>query len=61
MEIIASRTKEMKFMLVNANEYFSKPGPRTIAGLEILAKIINPEAFRNIESPSNSIVKVINK
>jgi len=45
----------------NANEYFSKPGPRTIAGLEILAKIIDPEAFRDIESPSNSIVKVINK
>jgi iron complex transport system substrate-binding protein len=45
----------------NANEYFSKPGPRTIAGLEILAKIIDPGAFRNIESPSNSFVKVIDK
>ena len=29
--------------LVNANAYFSKPGPRTIVGLEILAKIINPK------------------
>ena len=45
----------------NANEYFSKPGPRTIAGLEILAKIIDPEAFRDIESPSNSFVKVVNE
>ena len=29
--------------MVNANAYFSKPGPRTIVGLEILAKIINPK------------------
>ena len=30
---------------VNAGAYFSKPGPRTITGLEILAKIIDPEGF----------------
>jgi iron complex transport system substrate-binding protein len=28
---------------VNAGAYFSKPGPRTITGLEMLAKIIEPE------------------
>ena len=27
---------------VNAGAYFSKPGPRTITGLEVLAKIIDP-------------------
>jgi hypothetical protein len=27
---------------VNANAYFSKPGIRTISGLDILAKIIDP-------------------
>jgi iron complex transport system substrate-binding protein len=43
---------------VNANAYFSKPGPRTITGLEILAQIINPEGFENIELPRNSFVKV---
>jgi iron complex transport system substrate-binding protein len=43
---------------VNANAYFSKPGPRTITGLEILAQIINPEGFENIELPRNSFVNV---
>ncbi len=38
---------------VDANAYFSKPGPRTITGLEILAKIIDPEGF-TVEVPSNS-------
>ncbi len=45
---------------VNANAYFSKPGPRTITGLAILAKIIDPEGFGNIEFPSNSFTKVTN-
>lgn len=45
---------------VNANAYFSKPGPRTITGLAILAKIIDPEGFGNIEFPSNSFTKVKN-
>jgi iron complex transport system substrate-binding protein len=40
--------------MVNANAYFSKPGPRTIVGLEILAKIINPKLFEDLYVPSNS-------
>jgi iron complex transport system substrate-binding protein len=43
---------------VNANAYFSKPGPRTIIALEILAKIINPKGFENIELPPNSFAKI---
>jgi iron complex transport system substrate-binding protein len=43
---------------VNANAYFSKPGPRTITGLEILANIIDPEGFENIGLPSHSFVKI---
>jgi len=45
---------------VNANAYFSKPGPRIVTGLSILAKIINPESFAYIDLPSNSFCKVIN-
>ena len=45
---------------VNAGAYFSKPGPRTITGLEILAKIIDPERFKNIKVPSDSYCKLIN-
>lgn len=44
--------------LVNANAYFSKPGPRTIVGLEILAKIINPKLFEDLYVPSNSFTKL---
>ena len=43
---------------VNANAYFSKPGPRTVAGLEILAKILHPEASRRIKTPKGAFKKV---
>jgi iron complex transport system substrate-binding protein len=43
---------------VNANEYFSKPGPRTITGLEILAKIINPDTFRDLKIPEDCIQRI---
>ncbi|MFL6391963.1 MAG: hypothetical protein ACJ71E_07940 [Nitrososphaeraceae archaeon] len=34
---------------VNANAYFSKPGIRTITGLDILAKIIDPIRFADLK------------
>ncbi|AFU57238.1 ABC uptake transporter, putative heme-binding protein [Candidatus Nitrososphaera gargensis Ga9.2] len=43
---------------VNANAYFSKPGPRTVVGLEILAKILHPEASRHIRVPKGSYLKI---
>ena len=43
---------------VNANEYFSKPGLRTVTGLEILATIINPDTFRDLKIPKNSVQKL---
>jgi iron complex transport system substrate-binding protein len=42
---------------VNAGAYFSKPGPRTITGLEIIAKIIDPEGSEDIRVPDNSFRK----
>lgn len=50
--------KQGEVYAVNANEYFSKPGPRTVIGLEILAKIINPDTFRDLQIPKNSIQKI---
>ncbi len=50
--------KQGQVYAVNANEYFSKPGPRTITGLEILAKIINPDTFRDLHVPRNSVQKI---
>jgi iron complex transport system substrate-binding protein len=44
---------------VDAGAYFSKPGPRTIVGLEILAKIIHPEASRKIRVPKRAYKKLL--
>lgn len=38
----------------DAGSYFSRPGPRTVAGLEILAKIIHPDLFSNLNVPEGS-------
>lgn len=39
---------------VDANSFFSKPSIRTIEGLEILAKIIQPDKFENLEVTEGS-------
>ncbi|MDQ5860449.1 MAG: cobalamin-binding protein [Thermoproteota archaeon] len=43
---------------VNAIAYFSKPGPRTVIGLEIMAKILHPEASQHIRVPKGSFKKI---
>ena len=43
---------------VDANSYFSKLGPRTITGIEILAKIIHPEVFLDLKVPDDSFVQI---
>jgi iron complex transport system substrate-binding protein len=53
--------KQGEVYAVNANEYFSKPGPRTVVGLEILSKIIHPDTFRDLQIPKQSIQKIESK
>ena len=43
--------KNSKIYAVNASAYFSRPGPRVVDGLELLAHIIHPEIFP--EEPPN--------
>jgi iron complex transport system substrate-binding protein len=43
---------------VDANAYFSKPGPRAIVGLEIIAKIIHPETSQHFGVPKGSYKKI---
>ena len=50
--------KNKQVFAVDANSYFSKPSIRTIIGLEILAKIIQPEKFSEINIPKNSFSRV---
>jgi len=40
--------KNKQVFAVDANSFFSKPSIRTIEGLEILAKIIQPDKFENL-------------
>lgn len=46
--------KGRKVYAVEAGSYFSKPGPRAVTGLEILAKIIHPEASKKIRVPKGT-------
>jgi iron complex transport system substrate-binding protein len=51
--------KNNELYVVDAGSYFSKPGPRTIIGIEILTKIISPSEFKHITIPENSYSKLI--
>jgi iron complex transport system substrate-binding protein len=37
--------REGRVFAVNASAYFSRPGPRLVDGLEVLARILHPDAF----------------
>ena len=50
--------KNKQVFAVDANSYFSKPSIRTVIGLEILAKIIQPERFGKINTPKNSFFRI---
>ena len=50
--------KNNQVYAVDANSFFSKPGIRTIEGLEILAKIIQPEKFENIVVSDSSFLHI---
>lgn len=42
----------------DASSYFSRPGPRTVTGLEILAKIAHPVLFKELKVPEGSFRKI---
>ena len=45
--------------LVDANSYFSRPGPRVVEGIEIIAKTIHPDLFK-MDLPPDSILNLRN-
>ncbi|MDX1532991.1 MAG: cobalamin-binding protein [Nitrosopumilaceae archaeon] len=49
-----SAVKNNHVFAVDANSYFSKPSIRTVTGIEILAKILHPDIFTDIQVPENS-------
>jgi len=53
-------TNKVEIYIVDANSYFSRPGPRIVDGLEILAKAIHPEVIKNYSPPPESIINLRN-
>ena len=46
--------KSSKIYAVNASAYFSRPGPRIVNGLELLAHIIHPELFPEVPNRNDA-------
>ena len=53
--------KNNQVFAVNANSFFSKPSIRTVEGIEILAKIIQPEEFTDLEVSNKSFTNIDKK
>jgi iron complex transport system substrate-binding protein len=49
--------KNSRIYAVNASAYFSRPGPRIVDGLELLAHIIHPEIFPE-KPPDNGMERL---
>jgi iron complex transport system substrate-binding protein len=50
--------KSNKVYAVNSNAFFSRPGPRLVDGLEILARIVHPEIFSE-SSPADAAQRIL--
>ncbi len=50
--------KDGEVYVVHGSYYFNRPGPRVVIGLEILAKILHPELFPDVEVPEDSVIRV---
>jgi iron complex transport system substrate-binding protein len=53
--------KKNQVFAVDANSFFSKPSIRTIEGIEILAKIIQPEIFEDLRVSDKSFAHIENE
>jgi iron complex transport system substrate-binding protein len=51
--------KNDRVFAVDAMSYFSRPSPRLITGIEILAKIFEPKEFANLVVPENSYMRLM--
>jgi iron complex transport system substrate-binding protein len=55
---LLNAVKMSEVYLVDANSYFSKPSPRIVIGLEVLAKILHPYLFKDLKVPNDSYKKM---
>ena len=50
--------KRDQVYLVHGSFYFSRPGPRVVTGLEILAKALHPKLFSDLTLPQGAMYKM---
>jgi iron complex transport system substrate-binding protein len=50
--------REGRVWAVDANSYFSRPAPRLVEGVEILARILHPEAFPGTPLPVGAAMQL---
>ncbi len=43
---------------LNASAYFSRPGPRLVEGLELLATLLHPGRLENVEPPAGQAIEL---
>ncbi len=53
-----SAVKRGRVFLTHGSFYFSRPGPRVVTGLEILAKALHPEHFRDVSLPEGALYRL---
>ena len=51
----SSAVRSGKVWVVDANSYFSRPAPRLVRGVEVLARILHPEAFSDAPAPDEAV------
>lgn len=56
-----SAVKNNKIFAVDANSFFSKPSIRTVEGIEILARIIQPEKFGDLRVSEHAFAHIGNE
>jgi iron complex transport system substrate-binding protein len=49
--------KNDQVFITHGSYYFNRPGPRVVTGLEILATIIHPELFDDLEIPDGALYR----
>ena len=47
--------KDGRVWAVDANSHFSRPAPRLVEGVEILARLLHPEAFSDVPEPGDAV------
>lgn len=50
--------KDDRVHVVHGSFYFNRPGPRLVDGVEILASLIHPDEFGDLEPPSDAVYPV---